>query len=121
MRQARHWVRDPGASEVGSASPQRSQTAPVWRGNSVQQTSQIGTEESRGRSEPHREQEAGSSVQLKLSKGLRSTRTTARQLVVADGGTWFAVMTESLRKTHLAWGAMPLHVARCRQYTAFLL
>jgi len=92
MRQARHRLEDPkldnpDAATAGSASPQRWQTGEVWRGNSVQQTSQMGTKESRGRGEPHSEQEAGKKVQLKLSKGLRSTRTTARQRVVSDGGT----------------------------------
>lgn len=87
---------------AGSASPQRRHEGGAWRGNSVQQTSQIGARESRGRSEPQREQEVGKRVQLKLSRGLRSTRTTARQRVVCDGGTSLTALRESLWKTHLA-------------------
>jgi hypothetical protein len=82
----------------------------AWRGNSVQQTSQIGAKESRGRSEPQREQEAGKSVQLKLSKGLRSTRTTARQRVVCESGTSVVRMLKSLGKTHLAIAQRPLQL-----------
>lgn len=92
---------------AGSESPQRWHVGGAWMGNSIQQTSQIGTRESRGRSAPQREQEAGKSVQLKLSKGLRSTRTTARQRVVGDGGTSLTAMRESLWKTHLAIAQRP--------------
>ena len=113
MRQARHKLKNPeletpDAAETGSASPQRRHVGAAWRGNSVQQTSQMGTKESRGRGEPHKEQGAGKKVQLKLSKGLRSTRTTARQRVVSDGGTPVAAMRESLWKTHLAQRIMPV-------------
>src|SRR5208282_1960731 len=81
---------------------QRAQTGPLWTGNSDQQTGQIGTEESCGRGEPHRAQEEGSRAQLKLSIGLRSTRTTARQRVVCASGTSVMRMAVSLEKTHLA-------------------
>ena len=42
------------------------------------------------------------------SKGLRSTRATARHRVVSDGGTSNVSEPESLRKTHLTWGEVPL-------------
>lgn len=104
MRQARQS--DDGERLAGAfkASPQRIHTGPVWTGNSVQQASQIGIDESRGRGEPQRAQEAGRSAQLKLSMGLRSTRTTARHRVVCEGGTSVMRMPESLWKTHLATG-----------------
>jgi hypothetical protein len=106
-RQARHspapWV--PAPWLPSSASPQRAHASPLRTGNSVQQTSQIGTEESRGSGEPQRAQEAGRRAQLKASTGLRSTRATARQRVVSDGGTSIVSEPESLRKTHLAWGS----------------
>jgi len=71
-------------------------------GNSIQHASQIGTEESCGRGEPQREQEAGRRAQLKASMGLRSTRATARQREVSDGGTSSVSEPEFLRKTHLS-------------------
>ena len=40
-------------------SPQRAHTGPLWAGNSVQQTSQIGTEESRGRGRAAESTEGG--------------------------------------------------------------
>ena len=99
-------------------SPQRRQEDAVLAGNSLQQTSQIGAEESCGRGEPQSEQEAGSNTQLKLSKGLRSTRTTARQRVVADSWEWFVRMLESLWKTHLARRAKKYKPAHCAKYNA---
>lgn len=108
MRQARHRLKSAESDETVSASPQRGHTAADWRGNSFQQISQMGTRESRGRGRPHKEQEAGKNAQLKLSKGLRSTRTTARHRVVCEGGTSTAAMRESLWKTHLAQRVMPV-------------
>jgi len=87
-----------GASRV---SPQEKQTGAVWRGISDQQASQIGAEESCGSGEPQRVQEAGRNAQLTASTGLRSTRATARQAEVSDGGTSNVSEPESLRKTHL--------------------
>lgn len=99
-------------------SPQRTQPTPVRAGISVQQTAQIGTEESRGSREPQREHEAGRSVQPKLSMGLRSTRTTARHRWVSEVGTTFALASEVLWKTHLASGRSKTDAARCAQYSA---
>src|ERR1039458_2872605 len=85
-----------GAARV---SPQHAHEGPLWTGNSVQQASQIGTEESCGRGEPQRVQNAGRRAQPKASMGLRSTRATARQREVSDGGTSNVSEPESLRKT----------------------
>ena len=115
MRHARHIVAPPSPAGACKASPQRPHTGSVWTGNSIQQASQIGTEERRGTGEPQRVQEAGRRAQLKLSKGLRSTRTTARQREVSDGGTSVLRMPKSLWKTHLASGR---DRARCAQYSA---
>jgi hypothetical protein len=101
-----------------SASPQRAQAGTVWTGNSDQQTGQIGTEESAGRGEPQRSQEEGRRAQLKLSIGLRSTRTTARQRVVCARGTSVTRMAVSLEKTHLASGQSRTDAARCGKYSA---
>lgn len=57
-------------------------------------------------------------AQLKLSKGLRKTRTTARQRTVCDGGTSAVPMPESLWKTHLASGRSTTSSARYAQYSA---
>jgi len=97
------------------ASPQRAQTEPDWTGNSDQQTGQIGTEESSGKGEPQRAQEEGRRAQLKLSIGLRSTRTTARQRVVCANGTSAVRMAVSLEKTHLASGQKPNRCSPMRQ------
>jgi len=97
------------------ASPQRAQTEPDWTGNSDQQTGQIGTEESSGKGEPQRAQEVGRRAQLKLSIGLRSTRTTARQRVVCANGTSAVRMAVSLEKTHLASGQKPNRCSPMRQ------
>jgi hypothetical protein len=85
-------------------SPQQAQTGPLWTGNSVQQTSQIGAEESCGSGEPQRTQQEGRRAQLSASMGLRSTRATARHREVPDGVTSNVSEPESLRKTHLASG-----------------
>jgi hypothetical protein len=61
----------------------------------------MGTEESCGRGRPQRTHEAGKRAQLTASMGLRSTRATARQLEVSEGGTSNVSEPESLRKTHL--------------------
>ena len=61
----------------------------------------MGTEESCGRGEPQRTQGAGKRAQLTASMGLRSTRATARQREVSEGGTSNVSEPESLRKTHL--------------------
>lgn len=104
MRHARHKPDWPGPVGAFKASPQRTQKAPVWLGNSSQQASQIGTKERRGSEEPQRTQEAGRSVQPRLSRGLRSTRTTARHREVSESGTSVLRMPESWKKTHLASG-----------------
>jgi hypothetical protein len=93
-------VVDAGAAK-SSVSPHRAQARPVWSGNSLQQTAQIGAVESCGKGEPHRLQDAGRRAQLIASMGLRSTRATARQREVCDGGTSNVSEPESLRKTHL--------------------
>src|SRR5947209_14955023 len=72
-------------------------------GTSIQQTSQIGTEERRGRGEPQRAQPEGRKAQLAASSGLRRTRATARHVEVLDG-TSNVSEPESLRKTHLTGG-----------------
>src|ERR1700744_111775 len=87
-------------------SPQRAQPpALLSAGIRSQQRSQIGTEERRAREAPQRVHEAGRRVQpnasTTASTGLRSTRTTARQRVISDGGSSTASEAESLRKTHL--------------------
>ena len=97
------------------ASPQRTQTGPLWTENSDQQTGQIGTEESSGKGEPQRAQDEGRRAQLKLSIGLRSTRTTARQRVVCANGTSVVRMAVSLEKTHLASGQKPNRCSPMRQ------
>jgi hypothetical protein len=104
MRQARHRGKTPGVEGAFRLSPQREQHAPLRTGNSAQQASQIGTEERRGKGEPQSAQNAGRRAQLKLSMGLRSTRATARHLIVSDGGIPLARMPKSLWKTHLAYG-----------------
>jgi hypothetical protein len=101
-----------------SLSPQRAHAGPLGTGNSVQQTGQIGVAERRGRLEPQRAHEAGRRAQLKLSRGLRSTRTTARHLVVSDGGTVIELAPVFLWKTHLASGRCRRNAARCAQYSA---
>jgi len=115
MRQARQRLDVPVRSSV---SPQREQAAPSSTGILAQQTSQIGTEESRGRGEPHSEHEAGRRAQLTASTGLRSTRATARHRVVSDGGTSNVSEPESLRKTHL--DSESAKTALRAQYSAFL-
>ena len=98
-------------------SPQRAHAGPLWTGNSVQQTSQIGTEESCGRGEPQRAQKAGRRAQPIASMGLRSTRATARHREVSDGGTSNISEPESLRKTHLTWVGAAECAPPCGQYT----
>ncbi len=91
---------------ASSRSPQHAHRGPLWTGNSVQQTWQMGTEERCGRGEPQRTHEAGKRAQLKASMGLRSTRATARQREVSEGGRSKVSEPESLRKTHLASGRL---------------
>lgn len=91
------------SSGAPRVSPHRAHTGPLWTGNSVQQTSQIGTVESRGRGGPQRAQKAGRSAQPNESMGLRSTRATARHPEVSDGGRSSVSELYSLRKTHLTW------------------
>ena len=93
-------------------------TTPSRTGISVQQTSQIGTEEKRGRGEPQREQEAGRRAQPTASRGLRSTRATARHREVSDGGTSNVSEPESLRKTHLTWAARTMR--KCRACVTYI-
>jgi hypothetical protein len=104
MRQARQSL---AAERVGAdvrVSPQRAHADSLRTENSVRQTGQIGTLESCGKGEPQRAHAAGRRAQLKLSTGLRGTRTTARQRVVSDGGTTVVLATLLLWKTHLASG-----------------
>jgi hypothetical protein len=91
---------------VVRASPQRAQEGSRRTGNSVQQSSQIGAEESCGRGEPQREHRSGRRAQLRASRGLRSTRATARQREISDGGTSRLSEPESRLKTHLTWGGL---------------
>jgi hypothetical protein len=129
MRQARHRefacempTGSPGRCRL---SPQRAQASPLGSGNSVQHTSQIGTEESCGRGDPQRVQLAGRRAQLRASprpfRGLRSTRATARHRDDPDGVTSNVSEPEFLRKTHLtSRRTAKLSVAYtppCTQYT----
>jgi len=52
------------------------------------------------------------------SKGLRSTRTTARHRVVSDGGTTVVLAPVILWKTHLAAGQRNSDIAPRAQYSA---
>jgi hypothetical protein len=119
MRHIRHRV----ASAAGrfNPSPQRMHTGPLRTEKSAQHTSQIETEESRGRGVPHKAQEAGSRAQLIVSRGLRSTRTTARHFVVSDGGTSPGLALQFVWKTHLAWRQGRHRAARCAQYSALAI
>jgi hypothetical protein len=124
MRQALHNAELAGPWPIcakSTVSPQRAHTGPLWTGNSIQQASQIGTLESCGSGEPQREQEAGRRAQLKASMGLRSTRATARQREVSDGGTSSVSEPEFLRKTHLS-SRKRASVKRCLTpiYTAMI-
>jgi len=56
-------------------------------------------------------------AQLKESKGLRSTRTTARHREVPEDGTSNVSVPESLRKTHLTVAGQTQCPPPCRQYT----
>src|ERR1700689_4791856 len=107
MRHKRHKDGDSGVAGWAGASsrvsPQQAQQGPEMAGNSCQQALQIGTEESCGRREPQRVQEAGRRAQVRASSGLRRTRATARQREISDGGTSIVMEPESLRKTHLTW------------------
>ena len=85
-------------------SPQRRHTPSRWVENSAQQTSQIGTEDSRGKGEPQRAQEEGNKAQPRASSGLRSTRATARQREMPGGETAIVSEPESWLKTHLTHG-----------------
>ena len=64
----------------------------------------MGTEERCGKGEPQRAQQEGKRAQLSASMGLRSTRTTARQREVSDGGASLVSKPESMLKTHLTPG-----------------
>ena len=62
-------------------------------------------------------QKAGSRAQPRASMGLRSTRATARQREVSDGGTSNVSEPESLRKTHLTLGRQGcVHAPLCAVY-----
>lgn len=103
-RQARHRHGFKEAPSRSSVSPQCAHPGLSRGENSTQQASQIGAEEKRGRGEPQRTQEAGRSAQLRASRGLRSTRTTARHRVISDDGRSTA-SNPTLLKTHLTSGA----------------
>ncbi len=115
-RQARQTPALPEAVGSSSGSPQRTHAGLEWRGISVQQASQIGTEEKRGRGDPQRVQNEGRRVQLAASTGLRSTRAMARQRVISDGGRSIVSEPKSLLKTHLAREAVA-NTATRSQYT----
>lgn len=74
---------------------------PLSEGISFQQTSHTGAEERCGRGEPQRTHEAGSNAEKSASRGLRSTRTTARQRDVPEYGRPNTREPELLLKTHL--------------------
>jgi hypothetical protein len=61
----------------------------------------MGTEERCSRGQPQREQEAGRRAEPIASRGLRSTRATARQREVSDSEPSIVSEPEFLRKTHL--------------------
>src|SRR5271166_3177635 len=103
-RRHTRWPRDWSSDVCSSDLPQRAHTVLLSTENSVQQTSQMGTEERCGRGEPQREHEDGKRAQLKASMGLRNTRTTARQREVSEVGTSHVSELESLLKTHLTFG-----------------
>jgi hypothetical protein len=69
------------------SSPQQAQRVPVCGRSWVQQESQMGTRVKRRREPPQRAQEHGNKAQERLSAGLRSTRTIARQAEVCESGT----------------------------------
>jgi len=103
-----------GPATIGASreSPQRAHRGPLWTGNSVQQTLQMGTDERCGRGVPQRTHEAGKRAQLTASMGLRRTRATARQREVPEAGRSTVSEPESLRKTHLASGRQGLSARR---------
>ena len=117
MRHIRQSEATESSTGVDRVSPQRAHAGPLRTGNSVQQTSQMGTEERCGRGEPQRAQEAGSRAQPIAFMGLRSTRATARQREVSDGGTSNVSEPESLRKTHLTLGRRWRICRLDKQYT----
>ena len=106
MRQISTWSAEITGSK-SSESPQRTHAGPLRTVTSIQQASQIGAEERRGRGEPQSLQEEGKRAQLTASMGLRRTRATAHQAEVSDCGTSNVSEPESLRKTHLTWTEVP--------------
>ncbi len=86
-------------------------TGPLEKGISIQQASQTGTEQRRGSGEPQREQGAGRRVEPIASRGLRSTRTMARQRDVSDSEPSIVSEPEFLRKTHLTLAAREMEIA----------
>jgi hypothetical protein len=104
MRQSAATRTSASEGTWSTASPQQAHAAPLRAAISTQQQSQIGTGESRGRSKPQREHEAGSRAQPSASTGLRNTRATARQRVVGDCGRSNVSGRASRRKTHLDSG-----------------
>lgn len=115
-RQARQTPAFPETVGSSRESPQRTHAGLEWRGISVQQASQIGTEEKRGRGDPQRVQNEGRRVQLTASMGLRSTRAMARQREISDRGRSIVSEPKSLLKTHLAREAVA-NTATRSQYT----
>jgi hypothetical protein len=65
----------------------------------------MGAASKRGKGVPQSAQEVGSRTHPSASRGLRSTRATARQRAEDDGGSSTDSEPESLRKTHLTWSA----------------
>lgn len=104
------------STTASAASPQRTQAAASWGTTSDQQAAQIGANESCGRRYPQREHEAGKIVQASASRGLRSTRDTARHLEISDGVASNVSEPRSLRKTHLSREAVAI-TATHPQYT----
>lgn len=115
MRQVRQTDED--AKGASSVSPQRWHTGSPGTENSAQQASQIGAREICGKGEPHRAQGEGTRAQVSASRGLRSTRTTARQRDKPDGGTAFESEPESLWKTHLTTASAAACALPHAQYT----
>jgi hypothetical protein len=117
-RHARHSGALSGRS-VGPSrqSPQRAHKVQSRTGKSAQQSSQIGAGERRGKGQPQRAQSSGRRAQLKMSAGLRRTRTTARQREVSGGGTSFANKQEFWWKTHLTSCGGARYASPRGQYT----
>jgi hypothetical protein len=65
----------------------------------------MGTDDSCGSGEPQRVQGAGRRTELIASRGLRSTRATARQRDVSESEPSIVSEPWFLLKTHLTWAS----------------